>query len=93
MYYAWEGTVAKVTSIRLDDEIASRLDTLAASLDRPRTWVIEQAIVRYLDAETQFLEAVEEGIRAAEAGDIVEHDVVVGDLEGFRKRITARGHR
>ena len=33
---------------------------------------IEQAIARYLDAELGFLEAVEEGIRAAEAGDVVD---------------------
>lgn len=83
--------MVKVTSIRLDDETALRLDTLAASLDRPRTWVIEQAIVRYLDAEAQFLEAVEEGIRAAEAGDVVDHEVIIADMEEFRQRIAARG--
>ena len=83
--------MTKVTSIRLDDDLASRLDTLAASLDRPRTWLIEQAITRYIDSETQFLEAVEEGIRAAEAGDLVDHATVVGDLEEFQQHIAARG--
>lgn len=82
--------MAKVTSIRLDDEIASRLDTLAASLDRSRTWVIEQAIVRYLDAESQFLAAVEEGVRATADGEVVAHEVVLGDMEEFRRNIDAR---
>jgi predicted transcriptional regulator len=83
--------MTKVTSIRLDDDLASRLDTLAASLDRPRTWLIEQALTRYIDAETQFLEAVEEGIRAAEAGDLVDHATVVGDLAEFEQGLAARG--
>jgi hypothetical protein len=38
----------------------------------------------------QFIEAVEEGIRAAEAGDLVDHATVVGDLEEFEQRLAAR---
>jgi predicted transcriptional regulator len=82
--------MAKVTSVRLDDELAARLDTLAASLDRSRTWIIEQALSRYIDAEMQFLAAVEEGIRAAEAGEVVDHDVVVAELAEFRQRVAER---
>ncbi|MFN8538086.1 MAG: hypothetical protein U0232_11495 [Thermomicrobiales bacterium] len=63
---------------------------LAAAIGRPRTWVIEQAITRYLDAELGFLEAVEEGIRAAEAGDVVEHQVVIRDVEDFWQRKSTR---
>jgi predicted transcriptional regulator len=83
--------MAKVTSIQLDDEILARLDALAAALGQPRDWVIEQAIARYLDADMRFREAVEEGIRAAEAGEVVEHEVVIRDLEEFRQRIAKRG--
>ncbi|MFN8517512.1 MAG: ribbon-helix-helix protein, CopG family [Chloroflexia bacterium] len=82
--------MAQVTSIQLDNAIVARLDTLAAAIGRPRTWVIEQAITRYLDAELGFLEAVEEGIRAAEAGDVVEHQVVIRDVEDFRQRKSTR---
>ena len=91
MHYIREELVAKVTSIRLEDALASRLDTLAEALDRPRTWVIERALERYLDAETQFLEAVEEGIQAAEAGDVVDHAVVLGDIAEFRRRLGEQG--
>src|SRR5262245_29338180 len=38
-------------SERLPDELATRLDQFAASVDRPKSWVIEQAIARYLEAE------------------------------------------
>jgi predicted transcriptional regulator len=84
------GMMPKLTSIQLDDEIMARLDALAVALGRPRTWVIEQAIARYLDADMRFLEAVEEGIRAAEAGEVFEHEVVIKDLEDFWQRKAAR---
>jgi predicted transcriptional regulator len=39
------------TSIRLDDALAQQLDALATAVDRPRTWLIEQAIRRYVEEE------------------------------------------
>jgi predicted transcriptional regulator len=83
--------MATVIHLQLDDEIASRLDTLTAALDRPRTRVIEQAIARYLDTEIQFLDAVEEGIRAAEAGELISHEAMVEELHEFQQRVAARG--
>jgi predicted transcriptional regulator len=65
------------------------LATLSAATDRPKTWHIEQAIRRYLDAELQFLEAVEEGLRDLEAGDVVDHAVVVEDVRRRRERRAA----
>ncbi|MGI8586444.1 MAG: CopG family ribbon-helix-helix protein [Chloroflexia bacterium] len=41
--------MTKTTPIRLDDSLAARLDELAAAVNRPRTWLIEQAIQEALD--------------------------------------------
>ena len=40
--------MTKVTSIRLPDELVDRLDRIARSLDRPRGWVIRQALASYV---------------------------------------------
>ena len=40
----------KVTSIRLPDTLVDRLDRIARSLDRPRSWVIRQALEAYVAA-------------------------------------------
>jgi predicted transcriptional regulator len=50
--------MSKVTSIRLEDDLSSQLDALAVSLDRPRTWVIEQATRRYVTEQAWQVQAI-----------------------------------
>ena len=37
------------TTIRLDPEIRVQLDTMAEQMDRPRAWIIKEAIAQYLE--------------------------------------------
>ena len=73
----------KVTSIRLIDELAARLDQLAASLDRPWAWLIEQAIARYVDEEAWQVAAITEALAEYRTGGAAlhPHDEVMGRLE------------
>ena len=67
----------RTASIRLDESKIARLDRLAATIDRSRSWVVNQAIDQYLDHEEWFAEAVKEGIAAADRGDLVPHEEAV----------------
>ena len=78
--------MTKPISLRLDDQLAGQLATIAALTDRPKTWHIEQALRDYLARETEFLEAVDVGIRAEEAGDMVDHSVILEDMRERRER-------
>ena len=78
--------MTKPISLRLDDQLAGQLATIAALTDRPKTWHIEQALRDYLARETEFLEAVDAGIRAEEAGDMVDHAVILEDMRARRAR-------
>ena len=78
--------MTKPISLRLDDQLAGQLATIAALTDRPKTWHIEQALRDYLARETEFLEAVDVGIRAEEAGDMVDHAVILEDMRARRER-------
>jgi predicted transcriptional regulator len=78
--------MTKPISLRLDDQLAGQLATIAALTDRPKTWHIEQALRDYLARETEFLEAVDAGIRAEEAGDMVDHAVILEDMRARRER-------
>ena len=75
--------MGKVTSVRLSDELAARLDQLAASLDRPRAWVIEQALARYVDEEAWQVQAVADALAAYERGgtSVRSHSEVMQRLE------------
>ena len=78
--------MTKPISLRLDDQLAGQLATIAALTDRPKTWHIEQALRDYLARETEFLDAVDVGIRAEEAGDMVDHAVILEDMRARRER-------
>ncbi len=67
----------RTASIRLDEEKITRLDRLAAAIDRSRSWVVNQAIEQYLDHEEWFADAVKEGVASADRGDLVPHEEAV----------------
>jgi predicted transcriptional regulator len=48
------------------------LDRLAKAKDRPRSYLLNEAVERYLAEEQAFAESVMAGMRQAEAGQIVE---------------------
>jgi predicted transcriptional regulator len=68
-------------SLRLDDQLAQQLTALARLTERSKTWHIEQALRDYLAREIQFIEAVEAGLQAEEAGDLADHGDVVAELD------------
>ena len=71
-------------SARVPEELSQQVDRLAAATRRNRSWVVEEALRAYLTRELEFLGAVEEGIRAMESGDVVDHSVVVDDVRRQR---------
>ena len=81
----------KATTIRMGTQTLKRIDGVARALSRSRTWVINQALERYLDYEEWFVGEVKEALREVEAGDLVEHETVLKAWE--RKRAAKMGAR
>ncbi len=72
----------KVTTVRLDDDALSRVDDLAKAMNRPRNWVFQQAVERYLDYEQWFVEEIQAGRREVEDGKVATDAEVT---ERFKK--------
>ncbi len=75
-----------MTSVRMPDEMAERLEQLAARLKRAKGWVINEALREYLEqAELRQRMVVDtlEGIEALEAGEIIDGDDVVTWLDSW----------
>ena len=72
----------KATTIRIDDKILGRVDGLAKALCRSRSWVINQAIDRFLDYEEWYLKEIKEGLAEVDRGEIATDEEVVAK---FRK--------
>jgi predicted transcriptional regulator len=75
--------MARVTSVRLSEDLATRLERLPASLDRPKAWVIEQAIARYVEQEAWQVDAIAEALAEYRQGNasVQPHDEVMGRVE------------
>lgn len=72
----------KTTTVRLDDNVLDRVDGLAKVLSRSRSWVISQAIDRFLDYEEWFVQEVKDGLEEVEKGEIATQEEAVAK---FRK--------
>ncbi|MBM2812222.1 MAG: CopG family transcriptional regulator [Chloroflexi bacterium] len=81
--------MSTVTSVRLNEDLLTRLDKLAAMMDRSRTWVIEQAVARYVEEEAPQVAAIREALDDYLSGNatLIPHDEVMRRLE---EKIQAR---
>lgn len=74
----------KATSVRLDDETLARIGHMADAMDRPRAWLMAEAIKQYVAREEWFIREVEKGVKAAEEGRLTNHDDVKSKWEAKR---------
>lgn len=71
-------------TFRVDSDKRKALDTLAQSLDRDRTYVINEAIETYLEMHKWQIEEIERGMREADAGDFATPE----EVEAVFSRLT-----
>jgi predicted transcriptional regulator len=83
--------MAKITSVRLNDNLSDRLDTLAASLDRPKAWLIQQAIESYVEEQSWQVRAITEALEDYHSGAsvLIPHEQVMQEMEELEKEIKA----
>jgi predicted transcriptional regulator len=74
-------------SARISEELDQDLRRLSAATGRSKSRLVAEALEGYGESEKDFIEAVEQGIQAADEGRLIEHEAVVAALErGFRPR-------
>lgn len=74
----------KATSVRLDDETLARMGQMAEAMDRPRAWLMAEAIKQYVAREEWFIREVEKGVKAADEGQLIDHSDVQAKWETKR---------
>ena len=72
-------------STRVSADVAKRLTALAQSTHRSKSFIAAQAIEDFLNVQEWHVEAIKEGIAAAERGDVGSHDQVLAILNGWGK--------
>ena len=70
-------------SVRLEPELNKELSAVAARLDRPKSWVAQQAVREFIDLQLWQMSAIEKGLRDSEAGRLVSHEQIVAWVESW----------
>jgi len=76
----------RTISFRLASEKVSALDALGDSLDRDRTYLLNEAVQAYLDTQRWQLEEIRAGIAEADAGKLIDHSKVKDMASRWRRR-------
>lgn len=64
----------RVLTAHVPTELAEQVDEAAARLDRPRAWVVKQALTAWLSLEERRHRMILEGLADIDAGRTVSHD-------------------
>jgi predicted transcriptional regulator len=65
-----------VVTIRLEPAVKEKLEHMARATARTKSFLIADAIQEYLAVNEWQVNAIEEGIKQADAGKLVPHDVI-----------------
>ena len=70
-------------SVRLEPELDKELSAVAARLDKPKSWVVQQAVKEFIELQLWQMSAIEKGLRDSEAGRVIPHEQVVAWVESW----------
>jgi predicted transcriptional regulator len=73
-------------SFRLESGKVTALDALADSLDRDRTYVLNEAVQAYLELQQWQLDEIRAGLADADAGRVVDHQKIRATAAKWRRR-------
>ena len=73
-------------TFRADPRKIKALDRMARSLDRDRSYLLNEAVEQYLSVHEYQLEQIEKGLAEARAGKLVDYDRVKSEWMKRLKR-------
>ena len=73
-------------TLTIREDLSKRLERLAKTIKQSKVSLASQAIEDFLTVQEWHIQAIKEGIAAADAGDIVSHEEAVAKLKKWGKR-------
>ena len=73
-------------TFRSDPKKIKALDRLAKSIERDRSYLLNEAVDQYLSVHEYHLEQIEQGLAEARAGKLIDYDKVKTDWMRRLKR-------
>ncbi|RTM07070.1 MAG: ribbon-helix-helix protein, CopG family [Hyphomicrobiales bacterium] len=66
----------KVVTAHIPLPLAEKVDQLAARLERPRGWIVKQALSAWVDLEEEYHKLTLEALADVDAGRVIDHQAV-----------------
>jgi predicted transcriptional regulator len=79
-----------IITARVDEEVLNLVDRVSKAQGRSRAWFAAHAIERAARQEAAFLAFLQEGVDAADRGDVVPHEQVAAEIQEMIARHKAR---
>ena len=79
-----------VITARVDEETLALVDRVSKAHNRSRAWFVARAITEAAHKEAEYLAFVQEGIDAADRGDLIPHEEMVVKIDAMIARHRAR---
>ncbi len=73
-------------TIRTSKDIVSQIDTLAADMDRSRSYIVNKAIQQYLAYHQVLQKKIEQGLNDVKEGRLTASDEVMKEIRAHRAR-------
>ncbi len=70
-------------SLRISEQKAREIETLAKATDRSKSWLLEQALDAYLETQSWQVARIERGLAEIERGEAVAHEEIAEWLSGW----------
>ena len=80
---------ARVMTAHVPEALAREVDRLAERLDRPRGWIVKEALARYVELELKRDELTREGLEDVDEGRVVDH----AEVEAWATTVTGKRTR
>jgi len=68
-------------TVRIDDSIKNRLEKLAKTTSRNKSYLVTHAIKDYLEVNEWQIKEIKAGIKEADAGHLIDHDTILKKWE------------
>ena len=72
-------------TVRIAPGTRKALDSIAAGLDRDRSYVVNAALAAYIETHHWQIEHIQQGLREAEAGEFASESQVNRTIERLRR--------
>jgi len=79
----------RVLTAHVPEALAREVDQLAERLDRPRGWLVKEALTHYVELERQRYALTLEALEDVDAGRVVDH----ADIETWAAGLAPRKRR